>query len=298
MESSGVAPDGDAGTGMPSVSVVIVMRNAAATIGDQLEALTQQQYPGPWDVVVADNGSTDGSAAVARRWEGRLPGLRIVDASLRRGVSYARNTGVAASSGELIAFCDADDVVEPDWLEKLVAGFRDADVVEGAFDTETLNSPETRAWRGRNRRHKMGFLPRAATANCGVRRSVFDALDGWSEEYRSGGDVDFSWRAQLAGYRFGTAPDAVVKYRARPDMKSMALQAFRYGQGHPRLYRNFRGAGMRGKKLRDPVMDLIWLAVRVPLLPFSRARRGNWIRHVAMICGRIVGSIRCRVFYI
>src|SRR3712207_5405247 len=120
----------EASADLPSVSVVIVMRNAAATIGEQLEALSRQDYAGPWEVVVADNGSTDDSVAVVRQWEGRLPGLQIVDASLRRGVSYARNAGVVASSGEVIAFCDADDVAEPDWLRRLVAGLGDADIVE------------------------------------------------------------------------------------------------------------------------------------------------------------------------
>lgn len=282
---------------LPSVSVVVVMRNAADTIGAQLEALSRQDYAGPWEVVLADNGSTDDSVAVAREWEDRLP-LRIVDASERQGVSFARNTGVTASTGEVIAFCDADDVAEPDWLRRLIPALEHADIVEGKFDMTQLNTVEQRAWRGRNRRHKMGFLPRAATANCGLRRALFDELGGWSEEYRSGGDVDFSWRAVLAGYRVGNAPDAVVHYRARPDMRSMAVQAFRYGRGHPVLYRNFRDAGMPGKRLRDPIMDLLWLAVRIPLLPFSRARRGNWVRHVAMICGRVVGSIRARVFYV
>src|SRR5204862_175427 len=78
------------------VSVLIPVRNAARLLPDQLNALAAQDYDGPWEVVVADNGSSDGSASVARRLAGRLPSLRVVDASGRRGAGPARNAGAAA----------------------------------------------------------------------------------------------------------------------------------------------------------------------------------------------------------
>ena len=79
---------------LPSVSVVVVMRNAAATIGEQLEALSRQDYAGPWEVVLADNGSTDDSVAVARQWEDRLP-LRT---SLRSMAPHPRSMGAGRAS--------------------------------------------------------------------------------------------------------------------------------------------------------------------------------------------------------
>src|SRR5688500_9296124 len=97
-------------------SVVVPVRDGAATIGEQLAALAQQDFPGSWEVVVADNGSRDGTADVVRSFRDRLPGLRLVDASARPGASHARNAGAAAATGEVLAFCDADDVVDPGWL--------------------------------------------------------------------------------------------------------------------------------------------------------------------------------------
>ncbi len=68
---------------MPSVSVVIACRNAADTLGIQLEALSRQQYDGEWDVIISDNGSTDHTRIVAQRYMSVLPGLQIVDSSDR-----------------------------------------------------------------------------------------------------------------------------------------------------------------------------------------------------------------------
>ena len=96
---------------MVAVSVVIPARNAARTLDAQLQALAAQRFPAEWEVLVSDNGSTDATRAVAVEWAGRIPLLRVIDASARPGASAARNLGAAAAHGELLLFCDADDVV-------------------------------------------------------------------------------------------------------------------------------------------------------------------------------------------
>ncbi|MYR59535.1 glycosyltransferase, partial [Streptomyces sp. SID625] len=78
--------------------------------------LGRQTYQGPWEVVVVDNGSVDGTPEVARAARAVLPALRIVDARDRAGESYARNRGIAEARGDLVAFCDADDVAAEGWL--------------------------------------------------------------------------------------------------------------------------------------------------------------------------------------
>src|SRR5436190_10421104 len=121
------------------VSVVIPVRNAARLLADQLYALAAQDYDGHWEVVVADNGSSDGSAAVARRLARRLPSLRVVDASGRRGVGPARNAGAAAAGGDLLAFCDADNVADRGWLGEIVRAATSADLVVGATIVDRVN---------------------------------------------------------------------------------------------------------------------------------------------------------------
>jgi glycosyltransferase involved in cell wall biosynthesis len=98
------------------LSVVIPCFNAASTLGTQLEALARQRYNQDWEVIIADNGSTDGSLAVAESYKSRLPGLRVVDSSDRRGAAHARNIGALNSTGDHLLYCDADDEVAPGWM--------------------------------------------------------------------------------------------------------------------------------------------------------------------------------------
>jgi glycosyltransferase involved in cell wall biosynthesis len=284
------------------LSVVIPTLNCADTLGEQLEALANQTYAGPWEVVIADNGSTDGSREIAEQWAEKLPELRVVDASDRKGVSRARNVGAAAARGDFILLCDADDVATPRWLEAMADAGRRFDVVGGYLDPEPLNDSLTQAWRPGFPRHELpdalGFLPFAVGANCGVRASVFREFNGWREDYVGGGDdVEFSWRAHLASYRVGFAPDAVIHYRYRRGLRALARQYYWYGLGEPRLYRDFRPVGAP----RSGVVDgLLWWARLVRHLP-DLARpdsRGNWIRRAAYGWGRLRGSVRYRAMFL
>ena len=203
------------------LSVVVPALDCEAMIETQLDALAAQDYKGDWEVLVVDNGSTDGTVEVAKAYADRLPNLRIIDASSRRGVSHARNCGARAADGELILICDADDRVRPFWVRKMAEASRTLDIIGGYLDTKQLNDVETRAWRNPFSSKALpsgmlNHLPFAVGANVGVTRACFEAIDGWGEEYVCGGDdVDFSWRAQQAGFRLGMAPGAVIDYRYR-----------------------------------------------------------------------------------
>src|SRR5205085_6844888 len=116
------------------VSVIVPVRNGERHVGDQMAALAAQDYDGPWEVVVVDNGSTDRTAEVVARWRDRLPSLTVVDASNRRGLNHARNAGRAAARGDFLAFCDADDVATPGWVSALAEAAAQADLVSGAIE--------------------------------------------------------------------------------------------------------------------------------------------------------------------
>jgi glycosyltransferase involved in cell wall biosynthesis len=146
------------------VTVVLPVRNGERHLGRQLAALAGQSYPDPWELLVVDNGSTDGSREVARSFAGELPQLRIVDASSHRGLNYARNIGVDAARGDLLAFCDADDAADPGWLAGLVDAAAGADIAGGVLDGQELNGPVARAWRSQRfiDRPSEQFLPSPA----------------------------------------------------------------------------------------------------------------------------------------
>jgi glycosyltransferase involved in cell wall biosynthesis len=107
----------DSANHIPTVSIVVPALNEARLIGDCLDSLAQQDYPGPLDVIVVDNGSTDATAEVARDLGARV---FVED---RRGVCYARQLGTAAAGGDIVVSTDADTVFARDWVSRIVAAF-------------------------------------------------------------------------------------------------------------------------------------------------------------------------------
>lgn len=283
------------------VSVVIPNLNGEKTLATQLEALSGQTYRGDWEVVIADNGSTDRSIEVAEEWNDRLP-LRVIDASERRGINPARNSGADAARGDLILFCDNDDVVSPGWLEAMVVALADHDLVGGWIEQETLNVG-TSGWRTGAPRDRLpvavGFLPFVPGGNCGVRTDVFRELGGWNNDYVGGAeDEEFSFRVSLAGHRLGFAPDAVIHYRHRAGSGAFARQQYAFGREEAHLYRDFREAGLPQSSTRVALIEWAWLLWHLPDLFRGGDRRGNWVRKVAHRWGRAAGSIKYRVLYL
>lgn len=224
-------------------SVVIAARNAAETIGDQLAALAAQDYAEEWEVVVVDDHSIDDTPSVAQRFSNTQPLSLIASEGERGGANHARNLGVSASRGNVVALCDADDVCAPGWLSSLVDGLRRFDIVGGALDESQLNRPHVRAWRPPRPPGRLpvalGYLPYAVSANMAFHRAVWEDVGGFDESIARGGtEIDFCWRAQAAGYKLGYVPEAVVHYRLRPTIVGTAAQAYWYGRGDVRLARN------------------------------------------------------------
>jgi glycosyltransferase involved in cell wall biosynthesis len=281
------------------VSVIIPARDTEDVLPHQLEALSRQTYMGAWEVIVADNGSRDRTKEVARTWAARLPALSVCDASFRPGANLARNVAARAAQGDFLAFCDADDVAADGWLEGLVAAAAGFDLVGGWCEDMTLNDPMTRGWRLAHPRNGLpvvlGFLPYAISANLGVWASVHNAIGGWNDGYAGGDEVDFCWRAQLAGFTLGFAPRAVMHYRHRTGLRALARQLTIYGMAEPRLYRDFRGRGVPPKRLRGSFRNWLWVAAHLPYLFASAERRGIWVRRAAFSWGRLRGSVRYRV---
>lgn len=288
------------------VSVVIPTYNAASVLPQQLEALAHQTTVEPFEVVVSDNGSTDDLASVVADWKRRAPyPLHRVDASGRQGVSHARNVGVLASKGELVLVCDADDAVHSGWIDGHVAALASADVTGGPTEVETLNPGPERFWRefppiddDWKLPEERAFLPWITGANFGARRMVIDTLGGWDENLDGlgGDDLDFSWRAQLAGFTIAAAPSAVVSYRLRPGLRATARQVYHYTVCLAPLWERFAADGLPPAKMRRAAAALVHMVLRrAHHLGRGELARARWLVNVASAYGVFVAVIRYNV---
>lgn len=276
------------------ISVILPVRNGAEFLEEQLRALAAQRSSEPWEVIIADNGSTDGSLAIARDWTLEHANFHVVDASGLTGASAARNAGVDVATGEHLAFCDADDVVLAGWIDACTRALTSADLAAGRFDFWSLNdiaptAPVPAATR------QLGFLPAGLGANLAIRRSAFLEVGGFDEHFTPGEDIDLCWRLQLRGFRFVDMPEAVVAKRARSSFREVFRQSFAYGQCGPLLHKRYRRAGAR-RDLRGALKSWAWLVLSVPRV-FQPTRRIEWARGAGTRLGRIEASWRLRVVF-
>lgn len=281
------------------LSVIIPSFNADKTLREQLDALAEQDVAEPWELIVADNGSTDKTVEIAEAYRGRIANLRVIDASDRRGASHARNVGVAAALGSRIAFCDADDVVAPSWLNAIARALDRHDLVASRFDGERLNSRETLAVRKCPQQEGLmsfrysHFLPTAGACGMGVRRTLFEALEGFDEQLLNGEDIDFCWRAQLGGTDLHFERDAVVHIRLRSEPGEIFRQTMNYGLWTVPLYRRYLEHGMPRVPWHSGVRSWLKLLLRLPRL-VRRSTRTKWLKEFAYRWGLLKGSIRFR----
>ena len=286
----------------PTVSVIVPARNAASTIDAELGALASQTYPGWYEVVVVDNDSTDETASRARAWTGKVPELRVVSAPGHHSVSHARNVGVRAARGDFLLICDADDEVDPDWVERMVAALASHHLVTGAVDRASFNRPDQYQWidplQDAVPERAYGFLPIASGGNLGMRRELLDVVAGFDERLRRAEDIDFSWRASYAGYEVHGEPGAVIRVRMPRRLRTLARTRFRGGVNEALLYRRHRHHGMQAESVRDVAGVWRQLVVESPRVLRDPMLRYEWTATAAKRAGRVAGSIRHRARFL
>jgi len=297
---------------LPLVSVVVPAFNAEKTLRDCLNALVAQDFPkDEYEIIVVDNRSTDTTWSIIQSYGSLVHGLK----ETRLQSSYAaRNVGVRASRGELIAFTDADCVPDRSWLRLLVEKFSSPEVgcVAGEvlpFSSETaVEKFAAQAGILRQRStliHR--YRPYAQTANLIFRRKVFEQIGLFNGTLKSGGDADFCWRMQArSGWEFCFNDAALVLHHHRSSVAELWKQYVRYGRGHAdleQLYADYREPTLAnvilcGRKL----IKFGRYAVRCVIctLLMQKARRKNLdalkfsfydlIRHVAYTFGKFRGA--------
>ncbi|MGH9379527.1 MAG: glycosyltransferase [Thermoanaerobaculia bacterium] len=276
-------------TRWPRVSVVVCVYNGEETLEDCLDGLTALEYP-DYEVVVVDDGSTDGSAQIAARYPCRL--IRTPN----RGLSAARNTGLAAASGEIVAYIDADARPDPHWLHYLCETLRDSE-----DDAERL--------REASRNNVVGVggpnLPCRADGelaecvanapggpihvllsdreaehipgvNMAFRKEALEAIGGFDPTFRvAGDDVDVCWRIQARGWKLAFSPSAVVWHHQRKSLKDYWRQQRGYGRAEalleakwPEKYNSAGQVSWAGRIYAQPLL--------YALLKGSRVYHGTW----------------------
>ena len=291
-----------------TVSVILPVRNRENLIDQCLGPLVKQIecIPGS-EIIVVDNDSRDRTRHKVRGWPVTLL------SETRRASSYlARNSGILASSGEILAFIDSDCVASPFWLEQGLAKFLDSEVgcVAGGIQALPGKSHLEKYLTDINyliQEHSLShpFLPYAKTANVFYRRQVFDKVGLFEEEWVSGGDADLCWRMQLeTEFKMIFEPKASVFHQHRSDTKAWFHQNFTHAIGGTLLVKKYDSSPPR-RTFRESYWRYIklWNSL-IQLIGWDKNEKENrgpkaWFQFVGILgdrLGSLLGSFRHRVW--
>src|SRR5213596_2142924 len=224
----------------PRVSVVVCTHNGSRTIRDCLAGLQRLAYP-DYEVIVVDDGSTDDTAAIVRQHPVRL--IQTVN----RGLAKARNTGLEAATGEIIAYLDDDASPDPHWLTYLAATFLStahaavggpniAPAGDGAVADCVARAPGGPVHvllTDREAEHIPG-------CNMAFRKARLEAIGGFDGQFRvAGDDVDVCWRLRERGWTLGFHPAGMVWHHRRNSIRAYWKQQIGYGRAEAMLERKW-----------------------------------------------------------
>lgn len=225
---------------VPRISVVVCSYNGARTLDETLRGVAGLDFP-DFEVILVDDGSTDGTAAIGRRH-----GARVISTP-NRGLSSARNTGAEAATGEIVAYLDDDAWPDPDWLTFLAVAYADSDHAgvggpnlappgDGTVATCVANAPG-------NPIHVLlsdTVAEHIPGCNSSFRREQLLEIGGFDTRFRvAGDDVDLCWRLQERGWTIGFSAAAMVWHHRRGGVRAFWRQQRGYGRAEAMLQRKW-----------------------------------------------------------
>jgi GT2 family glycosyltransferase len=223
-------------TRWPRISVILCSHNGEGTIRECLEGLLKLDYP-DYEVIVVDDGSTDATPNIARQYP-----FRLISGE-NRGLSSARNTGLDAATGEIVAYIDDDAYPDPDWLKYLARTFMTTNHAgvggpnippagSGVIADSVAAAPGGPIHvllSDREAEHIPG-------CNMAFRKSALETIGGFDVRFRAAGDdVDVCWRLQQAGTTLGFNAAAVVWHYRRNSIRAFWKQQRGYGKAEALL---------------------------------------------------------------
>jgi len=245
------------------VSIIVTCRNNEQTIGECLQALTEQDYPAEAvEVIVVDACSTDKTVNIAKNFTNK-----VYSQPLNAAAAY--NYAMKIAAYNVLGFVDADAKVEHEWLKKITPHLSEETVagVSGTIETWNTQNPWARSigYEIKNRYDRVGkYTKRIATMNLLLKKDIIAEVGGWNENLPSQYDTDFGYRLGQKGYKIAYEPTAKCYHFNRPTLKAFWRQQLQYGKNTTRLYFMHRRLAM-GDEITDFGMNiqpaLILLAV-------------------------------------
>jgi teichuronic acid biosynthesis glycosyltransferase TuaG len=266
---------------MPRVSVIIPAYNSEAVLPEALRSV-EAQTMADWEVVVGDDASTDGTAAVAEGFDERV---RVVGSDRNRGPAAARNTAIEAARGELLAFLDADDCWLPEYLAEQVAAYergeRERPGVGIVACDALIRGPD--GFAPGTYRDRVPFpdpltLAKLLVANpifvsALVPRAAVEEAGGFSPECLGTEDLDLWIRLLELGYRAVANPGAWAVYRVAEN--SVSGDVARMARNMQTVYRRALARGRLGRRERRIARRELRLQRLVEELAEIRERRAS-----------------------
>lgn len=260
-----------------TVSVVIPAYNEAKHLPKCLQSLREQDYDGEYEIIVVDNGSTDGTGEVARSY-----GVKVIHCA-RKGVVYARDAGARASRGDIIVQADADTIMPPDWLSRIVEHFSShSEDIALSGDVTYINEPLwhklfhlINRWSKKLSYYFVRYPITILASNFAMKREALLALAGYNLSLPYGGDEDdLLVRLKSLGH-VAYDPSLIVKTSSRRFKgrfwQAILLDWFYHSIIALLLYRlaGIRQRGMRQdirvEERRRPAL-LVALQIAIPVL--------------------------------
>jgi len=273
--------------------------NGERYLADQLEALAGESVTGGFEVVVADNGSTDRSLAIVASYALRVD-LRVVDASMHRAHAFARNIGARAARSSRLVFLDHDDVIAPGYLEVMRGALDRSQFVAARIETTVLNSGWLAGVRSVAQTEGLGEgpLPWAYGGTIGIRRSVFERAGGFDAGlFIAAEDIDLCWRVQEGGTHLEFVPAAVLRYRFPDTYRGLWRQGRRYGIGQVAVNKKHREALGIGRAPFASWARTFGGAARLAAFGKGRGSRRRGVFLLGRRVGLLQGSGRYRAWY-
>lgn len=289
------------------LSVVIAALNSENTIGCTLSSMFSNSLPnGEFEVILVDNGSTDNTVEVAKRYP-----VKIFSCT-KRGQGAARNLGIAKARGEIICFTDSDIVVPENWLRKILEFFsncQQADGVGGPVSAPTsghLNSLQRLEGEMYERTHNFPTkivesefgdpIGSLYSANCAYRRNVLISSNGFDESGFDAVDIDLCWRLILKGKRLIFNPELKVIHLGFPwSLNGVFRQQFRWGESRGKLNMRYPSTRAFHAGLKTRIFRHYFFAVLFAQILYSKHKTKsilNFFEKCAFTCGCISAYLK------